>query len=514
MKTFNIKSISKVLLLSVVMTSSACSKFLDEEDPSNLTEDTYFTLPGHAEAAIAAAYAQTRFIGNGAGIFVQNWSLPEMMSGTAKTETGQNSDLNNIIGLSYNGDNLLITQWWNGLYSVIAQSNLILKKVPEITLMAEADRKKVLAQAQFLRAWAYFYLVRMWGDVPLIIKPIENFNDEMLLPNRTAAATIYDQIVADLVAAEAGGLPATDNSGRASLGAVKSLLSKVYLTMAGFPLSKGATHYKLAADKANEVILSNSFKLFATYNELHSLSTENKDEHIFEIQYLGGVSDNPIQAALLPNFKGVSDYGTEIGSNVPVPAFVASYDANDKRIIDREGFYYTNYYTEGNGPLKSVGNPYIYKHFDIVANGTFGVKGTSVSSLNIMNLRYAEVLLIHAEAQNEVDAAPSAAAWNSLKLIRDRAGLVTPAAGTYTKTTFRDAVLKERWHELAFEAITWYDMLRLRKAFNVTTKTFEPLVGHKFPDNQVTYQEKHLLLPLPTNEMKNNPNLTPNNPGY
>ena len=93
----------------------------------------------------------------------------------------------------------------------------------------------------------------------------------MLLPNRTAAAAIYDQIVADLVAAEAGGLPWTDNSGRASMGAVKSLLSKVYLTMAGFPLSKGATHYKLAADKANEVITSNSFKLFATYNELHSL---------------------------------------------------------------------------------------------------------------------------------------------------------------------------------------------------------------------------------------------------
>ena len=142
MKTFNIKSISKVLLLSVVMTSSACNKFLDEEDPSNLTEDTYFTLPGHADAAIAAAYAQTRFIGGGAGIFVQNWSLPEMLSGTAKTETGQNSDLNNIIGLSYNGDNLLITQWWNGLYSVIAQSNLILKKVPEITPMDEAARKE------------------------------------------------------------------------------------------------------------------------------------------------------------------------------------------------------------------------------------------------------------------------------------------------------------------------------------------------------------------------------------
>jgi hypothetical protein len=131
-----------------------------------------------------------------------------------------------------------------------------------------------------------------------------------------------------------------------------------------------------------------------------------------------------------------------------------------------------------------------------------------------MNIRYAEVLLTYAEAQNEVDAAPSSAAWNALKLIRDRATLATPAVGSYTKATFRDAVLRERWYELAYEGITWFDMLRLRKGFNVATKSFDPLVGYKFPDNGAVYQEKHLLLPLPTSEMKNNPNLTPNNPGY
>ncbi|RYZ47056.1 MAG: RagB/SusD family nutrient uptake outer membrane protein [Sphingobacteriales bacterium] len=515
MKTFNIKNIGTALLLAATVTSSSCNKFLDETDPSNLTEETYFTLPGHADAAIAAAYAQTRFIGNGAGIFVQNFSLPEMLSGMARTETGQNSDLNNIVGLSYNGDNLLITQWWTGLYSVIAQANLVLKRVPEINPMDETAKKRVLAQAQFLRAWAYFYLVQMWGDVPLIIEPVESFASENLFPGRTPAAQVYDQIVADLIAAEGGSLPWTDNSGRASMGAVKGLLAKVYLTMAGFPMSKGATHYKLAADKANEVITNGSYKLFATYNELHSYATENRDEHMFMIQYLGGVADNPFQGQIVPNFKDISSLGTEVGSNVPVPNFVATYEAGDERTKDRVGMYYTSYYTEGYlNPLKPLGNPYIYKHFDVISNGTLGAKGTNVSSLNYPLMRYAEILLIYAEAQNEVDAAPSAAAWNAYKQIRDRAKLVTPAAGTFTKATFRDAVLRERWWELAFECITWYDMLRTRKAFNVTTKTFEPLVGHKFPDNGAQVQEKHLLLPLPTNEMKNNPNLTPNNPGY
>ena len=498
----------------MILSGTGCNKFLEEEDPTNLTEDTYFTLPEHAEAGIAAAYATTRFIGNAAGIFVQNYSLPEMLSGMAKTETGQNSDLNNIIGLSYNGDNLLITQWWSGLYSVIAQSNLVLKKVPEINPMNATAKKQVLAQAQFLRAWAYFYLVRMWGDMPLITEPVENFNDTNLMPSRTAASAIYDQIVADLTAAEAGELPWTDNSGKASLGAVKSLLAKVYLTMAGFPLSKGATHYKLAADKANEVITNGSFNLFANYADLHSLTTENRQEHIFEIQYLGGVADNPIQTSLLPNFKGVSSYGTEVGSNIPVPAFVNSYEAGDLRTADRQGFYYTSYYDEGNGALKPLGAPYIFKHFDVIANGTSGVKGTNVSGLNLMNIRYAEVLLTYAEAQNEVDAAPSATAVTALKLIRDRAGLVTLPAAAYTKTTFRDAVLRERWYELAYEGITWFDMLRLRRGFNPATKTFADLVGYIFPDNGEVYEQRNLLLPLPTSEMRNNPNLTPNNPGY
>ncbi|RYF38009.1 MAG: RagB/SusD family nutrient uptake outer membrane protein [Chitinophagaceae bacterium] len=513
MKTLKIKSLTSMLLLTAIILGTGCTKFLDEEDPTNLTEDTYFTLPEHAEAGIAAAYAQTRFITNGAGIFVHNISLPEMLSGLARTETGQNSDLNNIIGLSYNGDNLLITQWWNGLYSVIAQTNLVLARVPEITPMDEAAKKRILGQARFLRAWAYFYLVRMWGDVPLLTAPVNATSPE-LYAGRTTSDSVYNQIVADLTAAEASELPWTDNTGRASLGAVKSLLSKVYLTMAGFPMNKGVSHYQLAADKANEVITSNSYQLFSDYGDLHSLATENRGEHIFQIQYLGGVADNPIQEELLPNFKDVSSYGTEVGSNVPVPGFVASYEAGDKRTVDRQGFYYTSYYDGGNGALKPLGAPYIFKHFDIIANGTSGVPGTNVSSLNLMNIRYAEVLLIYAEAQNEAGGAPSQAAWNALNQVRERADLTTPAPGTFNQDSFRKAVWRERWYELAYEYITWFDMLRLRKGYNIATKDFVDLVGYVFPDNGEVYEEKNLLLPLPTNEMRNNPNLRPNNFGY
>lgn len=508
------KSLTGAGLCLLVVAGPGCSKWLEKEDvnPSSLSPDTYYTIPAHAEAAIAAAYAQTRFINGGAGIFANNFSLLEMVTGTAKTETGQNTDLNNLIGLSYNGDNVFVNNWWNGAYSVIAQCNLVLERVPGINPMDEAQKKRILGEAQFLRAWSYFYLVRLYGDVPLLLKSVDAGSPD-LYPTRAARETVFNQVVTDLTAAEASGLPWTDNTGRTSLGAVKALLAEVYLTMAGQPLNKGAQYYQLAATKAGEIITNGSFSLFTNYSDLHNLAMENQGEQIFELQYLGGVADNPNQAILLPNYKGVSAYDPEIGSTVPTLQFYNSFEAGDRRTVDRQGFFFTSYYDEGSGALKNLSAPYIFKHFDVVANGTLGVKGTGVASLNWMNIRYAQVLLTYAEAQNE-SGAPNAAAWDALKKIRDRAGLATPALGAFTQATFREAVWRERWHELCYEGVTWFDMIRTRKVYVEATNNFDNFTGHKFPDNGATLADKHLLFPLPVSEMQNNPNLRPNNPGY
>lgn len=514
MNKLKINSLYTCLLLAVILAGSGCKKWFDKEaeDPSNLSPDTYYTLPAHADAAIAAAYAQTRVSGNGAGIFANNFSMLEMPTGTAKTETGQNTDLNNLLGLSYNGDNVFVGNWWNGLYSVIAQTNLVLDKVPNIK-MDDAKKKQVLGEATFLRAWSYFYLVRLYGDVPLLTTSILSANDPRVYASRTSKDSVYNQIVNDLKSSEAAGLPWTDASGRASLGAVKSLLAEVYLTMAGYPMNKGAAYYQLAADKANEVITSTKFNLFADYASLHDESKENVEEQIFEIQYLAGVANNNNQGILLPNFKDVSAYGTEIGSTVPTLQFYNSFEAGDKRKVDRQGFFYTSYYSGGNGALKDLGAPYIFKHFDIGANGTAGKAGTATSGLNWMNIRYAQVLLTYAEAQNEVSG-PTQAALNALKAIRDRAGLTTGALGSYTKASFQTAVWRERWHELCYEGVTWFDMVRLKKAYVESSNSFEDFIGHKLPEGGATLAEKHLLFPLPTAEMQNNPNLRPQNPGY
>ena len=509
---FNFKIIPTLLLLAMLVASTGCKKFLEERDPSNLTPETYYTIPEHAEAAVAAAYAQTRFIGNGAGIFVANFSMLEMVTGTARTETGQNSDLNNIVGLSYNGDNLLVRNWWAGLYNVIAQTNLVMQKVPGINPMDEVRKAQILGEARFLRAWAYFYLVRLYGDVPLVLEP-QSATSTDFYPPRAATQDIYNTIVDDLTQAEAAGLPWQDASGRVSKAAVKSLLAKVYLTMAGQPLNKGAEYYALARDKSLDVIQNSGISLFPTYNDLHSLSQENKGEHIFEIQYLASVAGNPMQQLLLPNFKDVSAYSDEVGSTVPTVQFYNSFEPGDLRAKDREGFFYTSYYTAGNGALKQLNAPYIYKHFDIVANGTAGTAGTTQSDLNWPQIRYADVLLIYAEAQNRADGSPNQQAFDAVNAIRRRAQL--PVLAGLGQTQFEEAVWRERWHELCYEGVTWFDMVRLRKAYNETTNTFENFVGHKFPDNpSIVLQEKHLLFPIPTVELRNNPQLTPQNPGY
>ncbi len=504
---------SFLLLAVMAVLFGSCKKWLADTDvdPSNLSPETYYTTPDHAEAALAAVYAQTRFINGGAGIFANNFSMLEMVTGTAKTETGQNTDLNNLIGLSYNGDNVFVGNWWNGPYSLIAQANLVIQKVPAITPMDEAQKNRILGEAKFLRAWAYFYLVRLYGDVPLLVEPVDASSTD-LYPSRTPVETVYAQIVADLTDAENAGLPWADQTGRASLGAVKAELAEVYLTMAGYPLGKGSTYYKMAADKAKEVIESGSFGLFDNYLALHSVSEENKVEQIFEIQYLSGVADNPNQGILLPNFKDVSAYGTEIGSTVPTLQFYNSYEPGDLRAVDRQGFFYTHYYDGGDGELKDLSAPYIYKHFDIIANGTQGVPGTASSSLNWMNIRYAQVLLTYAEASNEAEGSPNLAALDAVNQIRLRAKLAP--LGNLSQADFREAVWRERWHELCYEGITWFDMIRLRKVYNEATNGFDNFVGHKFPDSGSVLEEKHLLFPLPTSEMLNNPNLTPQNPGY
>ena len=510
------KKVSTALLLGAILLGpTSCKDFLDEEPPSSLIPENFYDIPDHAEAALVAVYADLRLGYDGAGIFSSSWQLLEAPTGTSTTETAQNSDLNNLYSLVYDGNTQHIINWWNGSYRIIANANQLLANVPGITPMDEGQKTRVLGQARFLRAWAYFNAVRLWGDVPIITEP-QTIESEDFFPERAPQEQVYNLIIEDLKAAEAAGLPWMDASGRVSMAAVKSQLARVYLTMAGFPLNKGAEYYKLAADKAFEVVTyananPTMINLFPTYMDVHRESTENRLEHIFMIQYNTLVAGNPMEN-MYPNFKPVTFSGPGgTGSTIPTREFYQSYEPNDLRAKNQEGYFYTSYYTNGNGAPFELGAPYIFKHFNTTSSGFNGVVGTRNNNLNVPLIRYAEVLLMYAEAQNELGN-PTPEAYAAFKRIRDRAQLTTPDIGTYTQASFREAVWKERWHELAYEQITWFDMVRLRKVYNDATGGFDEFVGHvnlgRFP-----LQERHLLFPIPTPEIQNSPNLV-QNPGY
>lgn len=515
MKRYLSKNTNRILLIVALLPVAACSDFLEGDNPSALDLETFYTTSAHAEQALIGVYADTRFMSESAGSISINYFMLDAVTGTTNTQNGQNLDQNNLLGLSYDANTVHILNWWTGLYRTIMDANIVIEKVPPITPMDPALKNRILGEARFLRAWAYFYAVRMWGDIPM---PLQTTDDVYL--ERTSQETVYNQIVEDLKVAEESGLPWMDATGRVSTAAAKALLAKVYLTMAGNPLNKGTSHYQLASDKAKEVIdYANAnplqINLFSTYGEIHHVDQENKLEHLFEIQYHAVVTQNDqLTSLLLPVGKPIALINPG-GGEVPTLSFYNSFEPGDLRTRNREGYFYTSYFRNGSiaNDTIQLDAPFIFKHFDIVAVGSPNIAGTRTCNLNIPQIRYAEVLLIYAEAQNEVSG-PTQAAYDAFKRIRDRALLTTQELGVYTKETFREAVWKERWHELCFENITWFDMVRLKKVLNEQTKGFDNFEGHVNLNTSATLQARHLLFPLPGSEILNNPSLRPQNPGY
>ena len=512
-----IKNISKLLLCGVFVIGNGCTDFLKEKDPSNIAPETFFNVPEDAESAVFGIYENLRFHGDGAGIFSANFQMLDAMSGTALAETSQNADLESLYGFKHTGNNLHLTQWWSQLYDGIANANLSIEKIPAIPGITTANVTKWVGHAKFLRALHYFWLVQLWGDVPLITVPIYSWNDPNVKAPRASAQSVYTLIETDLMDAEAAGFALTDASGLASQMAVKSLLAKVYLTMAGQPLNKGAQYYQKAAAKAKEVIdyaTANPGKvaLFTSYDDLHNPAKENTIEHLFMIQFATGIANANYQSFFLPNNTNITASG-EVGTTVPTPGFLATYEVGDKRTQEK-GFYFKQYFLGGGtGAPTTLNRFYVYKHFDVPANGAPppGLPGPGNSGLNYPLIRYADVLLIYAEAQNE-SGGVTIEAYNALKAIRDRASLVTPVLGAFNQATFCEAVWSERWHELSYEGITWFDMVRLRKVYNTTNSTFVDF--NTATMNGIALQAKFLLLPLPAQDFANNPNLKPNNPGW
>jgi len=358
-------------------------------------------------------------------------------------------------------------------------------------------KNRVLGEAYFLRAHYYFILVRFFGDVPLTLKPVEPGDD--LRPFRTPKADVYKQIISDLNQAITLLPPKEQYSGndvgRASKGSAAGMLAKVYLTLGD---------WQKVVDLCDQV-KNLGYSLNANYGDNFNSSTENSKESLFEIQYVGdagmGFWDNENQASWLSTFTGPR--GSDLvaggwGWNQPTQEFINSYETGDLR-KDVTVFYDGCPKFDG----KDYKKPWSMTGFNLrkFLVPLSAVPSYDNSPLNFPVLRYADVLLMKAEALNELGRTTEAAA--PLNEVRARAGLgnVTGLA----KDAFRAKVLNERRIELAFEGQRWFDLIRINNGqYGID---FLKSIGKS------NMSSKFLLFPVPQKERDANPNLTQNT-GY
>lgn len=378
---------------------------------------------------------------------------------------------------------------WGNFYGIIFRANTILEKIADVDPTVVTNKDRYTAEAKFLRAFAYFDLVRLFGDVPMVTKVITDA--EALKTPREKVETIYNEvIIKDLLDAEKG-LPvsyAGPDVGRATKGAAAAILGKVYLTKKDF----------VNAESKLKEVTTMGYALLPNYNDLFDYTKdEHHSEYIFDIEYQSGIQEgSPFTNDFFPSDPATEQfYGVFQGagdSNTPSDGLFDIFKQGDLRkdVSVARGF------TDDNGnyvPLTgAVGAKSFTKKF--ITPVTLG----GDSKVNWKVIRYADVLLMLAEAMNENNKTSEALIY--LNMVRTRAGLT--GYSNLTQNDAREKIYLERRLELSLEGQRWFDLVRTGRAY----ETLQPL-GMK------PYM---VLFPIPLDQIRivNDPTILSQNPGY
>jgi starch-binding outer membrane protein, SusD/RagB family len=494
MKIFSKNQFLWVIVCTLVCSLASCKKFL-QEDPKNLvTIDNYYQTQQDAIAAVNSIYSylNSTSTGSTAGVYHSSfWVAAGLASDEMNNNQAAAPYFDQLANFTYNPQNYTVGDIWTMHYKAITIANIAISRIPKIA-MDTALRNRLVNEAHFLRGLLYFDMVRMYGSVPLLVNEVEP-----LKPTVSSTDAIYAQVIADLSAAESlpASYPAGNGLGRATSGAAKSILAKVYLTL---------KQWDKCAAKSLEVINSGQYSLWDDYASVFKLSSRNGKEAIFSVGFGDGGGAisfwevGQFNVRLLPPALSVEGVQNAQGWQVPTQQLYDSYDAGDRRRS-------TTFITQVNNPDGTVTTikPYIQKYWDQAAEP----QGNGTSN-DYPVIRYADVLLMYAEASNELGN--SADAYQYINMVRKRARFdgttyqpVLPDYSGLTQAQFRAAVLQERRWEFVAEGQRWFDLAR--------TGTLESLVPLAKPG--VTPTKTNYLFPIPQSERDLNPNL-PQNPGY
>jgi starch-binding outer membrane protein, SusD/RagB family len=483
-----IKSIAFPILAALLATG--CSKTLDKTPISTLTSGNYWKTATDAEAGLAGAYNS---------LYQQFYIWDYMTNGDVWADNcyagGNNPDNFGIDEFQLNSLNGNVTRDWQGLYYGIANANAVLDNVPAINdpVWTGTTRKaQILAEAKFLRALHYWFLVTTYGDCPLALT--NNVTGTALFPARTPAAQVWLQIEQDLISADSSLLAnsgSNPNNGRASQGSAAGLLAKVYAQQG---------KYDSCLIWCQQVLANSYYSLLPNYADLfdgnHKLTTES----LFEIQHSTVSGTTNYGPELLLPYSLTGD--TYAKFNIPTNDLIAAYRAAGDSVRLEASIYWSL-------PEDTIAipPPYTSATFPVPYSYKWKQADGYNSPDNEVLIRLADIILLDAEALN--NSGQTTAAIPLINQIRARVNLPPTTASTQADVAL--AILNERRLELALEGWRWTDLLRFGTQYTITLMNSQVDPSGNPLNYNVTADK--LLFPIPASEMDLDVNLK-QNPGY
>lgn len=588
------KSIIYVFVLFMCI-FSACKKFLTQEPLTTVNVSSFFNSDASAELALNTVYGATRddnFLVGGINYFPTDY--------TKQNETGQNSDKEGVSYYQHLPTNSLVLNIWRANYGVIVNANAVIKGVTNNR--AISNSKKYSGEAKVLRALAYFNLVRMFGDVPNVQFGAGEYEPGFEKIPRSPEDTIWNLIINDLeFSAINCGAKATVSQGRATKGFAKALLAKVYLTLGSYQQRDGKgdgnVYFQKCLDLCREIKNSNEYSLVSYFPDNFIVETEGNSEVIFALQFENGVNlggrvgqqfgvagNGNLLGSIFPGMMIATDYAWQNGNlydykdsirrlwtiervkytaNIPpyTTATTPAFESFDDTMLVPKTAHYPFRTTGGISSTSTQAqiNTFFFNRF----RGTFPAPMVTKYRRNprlpnpylvdnypmdLPVMRYAEVLLMLAEAANEVAGSPTQEAYDAVNAVRDRArnrnnapggGLredILPRVIQKISTNvpdfaglsyiqFREEILQERARELFGEwGQRWFDLVRRGRLKQEVDKVFNSgwictYLGNNRPEfrfgrtQTINIRDYHSKLPIPQTEIILNPKLT-QNAGY
>lgn len=470
-----------LILLSItvpgILLLSSCNK-LAETPKGSLTNDNFYQTQSDAIAAVTAVYSTlSTDVNNDFPIYGRNLNLivDNPSDNQVYSPSNTNPDVRALGTATYVSTNDRVHKIYAQLYWGINKANVAIDKIPVIPAAQFIDvthtAANLVREARFIRALYYFDLVRLFGAVPLVLHDPATLANANILVGRTPVDSVYQQIVADLDSATA--LPSGYsgvNVGRVTSGAAHALLAKIYVTRQDWGAAVTELRKVITAGTANLTDATSGsygYDLFSSFGDAFQAATKNGKEHIFSAQFNGTAggftSTNTLSSFVWSN----SAYTADIPADSTI---VNLFDVADQR---RDVTFYDSLFNQTT--QKWVKWPFFnfLKFVDQSTGFVTALQGNqgANSKINFPVIRYAEVLLLYAEALNELNGGPTQDAYTAIDIVRGRAYKSYTGNGNYSnhgydlpaglsQSDFRDSVFNERRREFVQESQRWFDLVR------------------------------------------------------